>query len=61
LALALALQQGGRPKLEAFFYVTPLLSLAVTLASVVASIQAYYRVKENPLPASGEGEGEVKD
>ena len=58
LALALAL---GRPLLTAFFYVTPLVSLAVTLASVVASIQAYYRVKEDPLAASGEAEGEVKD
>jgi hypothetical protein len=54
LALALAL---GRPLLVAFFYVTPLLSLAITLASGLASIQVYYRVKENPLVASGEGEG----
>ena len=55
LALTLAIQQGkpSRSLFTAFFYVTPLLSFAVTLASVVASIQAYYRVKEDPLAKSG--------
>ena len=55
LALTLAIQEGkhSRTLLTAFFYVTPLLSLAVTLTSVVASIQAYYRVKEYPLAKSG--------
>ena len=41
---------------------TPLVTLAVTLASVVASIQAYFRVKEDPLGKSEYDEGEeIKD
>ena len=55
LALTLAIQQGrsSRTLFIAFFYVTPLVSFAVTLASVAASIQAYYRVKEAPLAKTG--------